>query len=143
MAGKAFQAMSNLDLFYLLRELSALKGARLAKAYGFAPDAPGVFRFKFNTAAGEKNLHVGLSFGLWFTKYLKEAPRQPSAFVVKLRKDLENAVVSEVKQINFDRVVSLEFSAKAGAEKRILILEFVGDGNILLLDESGKIIQAG
>ncbi|NYZ77849.1 NFACT family protein [Candidatus Micrarchaeota archaeon] len=139
MVKKSFQAMSNLDLFYLLRELNALEGARLAKAYGFAPDAPGVFRFKFNTAAGEKNLHVDLNAGLWLTKYLKEAPKQPDAFVVKLRKDLDNAILVSVKQINFDRLVSLEFSSKVG--KRILVVEFVGDGNLILLGEDDKIIQ--
>ncbi len=140
---KAFQAtqtMSNLDLFYLLRELRVLEGARLSKAYGFAPNAPNVFRFKFKASGGELNLHVDLSVGMWLTKYLREPPRQPDAFVTKLRKDLENAPLSEVKQLNFDRVVSLVFSTKVG--ERVLIVEFVGNGNLLLLDENKKIIQA-
>jgi len=132
--------MSNLDFFYLLRELSVLKGARLAKVYGFAPDAPKLFRLKFKSVGGELNLHVDLNFGMWFSKYLREPPKQPSAFVAKLRKDLENAVLSEIRQLNFDRVVSLVFSTKFG--KRVLIAEFVGSGNLLLLDEEGKIIQA-
>jgi len=117
-----------------------LKGARLAKVYGFAPDAPKLFRLKFKSAGGELNLHVDLNFGVWFSKYLREPPKQPSAFVAKLRKDLENAVLSEIRQLNFDRVVSLVFSTKFG--KRVLIAEFVGSGNLLLLDEEGKIIQA-
>jgi predicted ribosome quality control (RQC) complex YloA/Tae2 family protein len=132
-----FQKMSNVDFFYLVKELAELKGARLNKVYGIGENA---FRLKFNkTGEGEINLVIELGVRAHLTKFVPEAGGMPSAFVMGLRKRLENAVLKEVKQINLDRVIAFVFEKK---ERYEVVFEFLGRGNVLLLDGEGKIVSA-
>ena len=66
-------------------------------------------------------------------------PSQPSQFAMVLRKHLNNSRLIEVEQLGFDRIVSMTFEHGSGKLK--LIIELFRDGNVLLLDEQGIIIQ--
>ena len=66
-------------------------------------------------------------------------PSQPSQFAMVLRKHLNNSRLIEVKQLGFDRIISMIF--EHGSGKLELIIELFRDGNVLLLDEKGIIIQ--
>ena len=54
-----------------------------------------------------------------------------------LRKYLKGAIVSDVHQHHFDRIIEIEFQKE---HKYKLIIELFSKGNIILLDEEGQII---
>jgi predicted ribosome quality control (RQC) complex YloA/Tae2 family protein len=77
---------------------------------------------------------------LHLTAYSLEKPLMPPAFCMALRKHLRNAWLTNVEQHEFERVVVVSFRTRTNALK--LVLEFFGDGNIILVDENGQILQA-
>ena len=77
---------------------------------------------------------------LHLTVYALKPPKVPPAFCMALRKYLRGAWVDNVEQYEFERVATVHFRTKTGAFR--LILELFGEGNIILTDETGKILQA-
>lgn len=129
------QTMSNLDYGFIARELdAALVGAFLNKVYELRP---GVLRFKFHKK-GEINLLVELGWGAYLASKLEEPPDSPSHFATLLRRKLANAIVKGVKQLNFDRVMSIAFSTAGGEYS--LVFEMLGKGNALLCSGTGSIL---
>lgn len=127
------QAMSNLDYFFVLKELQTLlEGARLDGAYDYF----GGFRLRFRKQGTLHNLAIELGVRLHLTAKLPHSPSEPSSFVKLLREKLGNEVLEKIGQLNFDRIVSLNFS-RGGK----LVFEQLGKGNALLLDETGKIVR--
>ena len=77
---------------------------------------------------------------LHLTSYVVEKPMVPPAFCMALRKYLRNGWLVGVEQYEFERVVVFSFKTKAGGVR--LVLELFGDGNVILVDEAGVILQA-
>ena len=77
---------------------------------------------------------------LHLTSYAVEKPKVPPSFCMALRKYLRNCWLTGVEQYEFERVVVFTFRTKAGVMR--LFLELFGDGNIILVGENGKILQA-
>ncbi len=77
---------------------------------------------------------------LHLTTYALKPPKTPPAFCMALRKHLRGAWVENLEQYKFERIVSLHFKTKTGVMR--LILELFGEGNIILTDEKGEILQA-
>jgi len=77
---------------------------------------------------------------LHLTSYAAEKPQVPPAFCMALRKYLRNGWLVNVEQYEFERVVVFHFKTKNGRVR--LILELFGDGNIILVGENDKILQA-
>jgi predicted ribosome quality control (RQC) complex YloA/Tae2 family protein len=77
---------------------------------------------------------------LHLTSYVMEKPLTPPAFCMALRKYLRNTWLADVEQYEFERIIV--FSFKTGMDKLRLALELFGDGNIILVDSKGKILQA-
>src|SRR4030067_2700634 len=86
------------------------------------------------------NLIMEAGRRLHLTSYETEKPETPPAFCMALRKYLRNALLTNIEQHEFDRVVLFSFKAKEGVAQ--LVLELFGDGNIILASEEGKILQA-
>ena len=74
------------------------------------------------------------------TAYKHETPTKPSAFCMSLRKYLDNGVIKEVKQHEFERIVTINVGTRQGDFQ--LVSEFFGGGNIILVDPENKILQA-
>ena len=75
-----------------------------------------------------------------YTSYRdRPMPTKPSQFAMIIRKYLSNARLIEVNQFGFDRVIELVFEKGSGKIK--IIIELFRDGNVLLVDHQGKIIQ--
>ncbi len=74
------------------------------------------------------------------TAYALESPHVPPAFCMALRKHLRDAWISNVDQYEFERIVIVNFRTKTGMVR--LILELFGEGNIILTNEAGEILQA-
>ncbi len=74
------------------------------------------------------------------TAYSIEKPQMPPTFCMALRKYLQNAWLTNVEQHEFERVVVLLFKSRTNALQ--LVMELFGDGNIILVGEEGRILQA-
>jgi predicted ribosome quality control (RQC) complex YloA/Tae2 family protein len=77
---------------------------------------------------------------LHFTNYSLEKPQMPPAFCMTLRKYLPGAWISRVEQHEFERIAIFHFRTSESTLQ--LILELFGEGNIILTDEKGQILQA-
>ncbi|MGB9676753.1 MAG: ribosome rescue protein RqcH [Candidatus Bathyarchaeales archaeon] len=77
---------------------------------------------------------------LHLTSYAVEKPTTPPAFCMALRKYLRNSILTNVEQYEFERIVV--FSFKTGSGNLKLVLEIFGEGNAILIDEQGAILQA-
>ena len=77
---------------------------------------------------------------LHLTAYSLEKPPRPTAFCMALRGYLRNARLVRVEQYEFERVVILSLKTSRGVLK--LVLEVFGDGNVILVGEGNKIVQA-
>ncbi|MBT4651548.1 hypothetical protein HOC13_03420 [Candidatus Woesearchaeota archaeon] len=67
----------------------------------------------------------------------KNAPLKPSGFCMQLRKYLDGAFIKKIEQRGSERVLVVELEKK---EKYSLVLEMFSKGNLILMDEKGKII---
>jgi predicted ribosome quality control (RQC) complex YloA/Tae2 family protein len=74
------------------------------------------------------------------TAYASKKPSAPPAFCMALRKYLRSAWLTGIEQFEFERIVVLYFKSQTGILR--LVCEFFGDGNIVLVGEDGKILQA-
>ena len=77
---------------------------------------------------------------LHLTAYSLRKPPRPTAFCMALRGYLRNARLVSVEQYEFERVVILLFRTSRGVLR--IVLEFFGDGNVILVGEDNKILQA-
>ncbi|MFH7903297.1 MAG: NFACT family protein, partial [Candidatus Aenigmatarchaeota archaeon] len=85
-----------------------------------------------------KNFHliIYLPYFLFFSNSSIRIEK-PSSFQMILRKYIENQKIVNVIQKEFDKIVIFELSNSIK-----LIIEFFSDGNIIILDNEGKIIDA-
>lgn len=111
--------MSNLEYSFIVRELAInLNGkhfGRIRKIGG------STYRMKI---AGFEIL-CGLGVRIYSTKYIE--PAESDKFTEKVEKELDNARLSEIRQINNDRIVSFVF------DKGELVFEMFGEGNAILV----------
>lgn len=121
----------------MVRELRTMIGVRARKAY--QPHHEQVV-LRLNPK-GEPSVDLVIVRGkrLYMSRRDRPMPNNPSPFAMVLRKHLSNARLVEVEQVGFDRVVILTFEHGGGRLK--LVIELFRDGNVLLLDGDGVIIQ--
>ena len=65
------------------------------------------------------------------------AKQQPSSFCMFMRKHISGKTINGVRQLGFDRIIDIGFSNG----ERVVFEIF--DGNVIILDSSGKILEAG
>ncbi len=128
--------MSNVDVYTVCHELrDLLKGARVDKAYQPTKDTV-LIRFH---VAGKGRIDIVFQAGrrMHMTQYPLPNPKIPPNFPMLLRKYIKGATVEDIRQYNFDRIVELHVAKE---QKFTLVIELFAKGNIILLDEEGKII---
>jgi len=77
---------------------------------------------------------------LHLTTYAEESPTEPPPFCMTIRKYLRDSWLRSTTQYEFERIVTLSFETKTGMLN--LVVELFGDGNMILTNEKGTIIQA-
>lgn len=130
---------SSFDVAVAVRELkAAIVPSRVNNVY--QPDRKTLLLklHRVNNPAQSLILEAGRRLHL--TSYAAEKPVTPSAFCMGLRKHLRNAQLTGLDQYEFERVVAFEFKTSGGSLR--LILELFGDGNIILLGDDDRILQA-
>ena len=129
--------LSSFDVARIATELSEFIGARMRKAY--QPHYEQVV-LKLNRKGLPSTDLVIVRGKRLYTSYRdRPMPSKPSQFAMVIRKYLSNGRLLEVNQFGFDRVVELVFEKGSGKIK--IIIELFRDGNVLLVDQEGKIIQ--
>ncbi len=129
--------LSSLDLHYLVKELEALKGARVDKIY--SPGRKEILLQMFQTGAGRKILRINAPEYIYLSEFKEEQPERPSGFCTLLRKYLDNARLREINQMGFERIIELVFEGKEGTYR--LLAELFSKGNLVLCKEDYTIIM--
>jgi len=119
--------MTNLDYSFIVKELSSLVGKHFSRIRKLGE---GLYRMK----VGSTEIECESGIRLHATRHMEEA-ETPDKFVQKVSKELDNAKLLSVEQVNNDRVVSFSFT------KGQLVFELFGDGNIILVRD-GKTVCA-
>jgi predicted ribosome quality control (RQC) complex YloA/Tae2 family protein len=132
------KVMTSFDVAAVKNELNGLKDAHVANIYQISPCTlllklrkPDQPRFHLIIEAG-KRFHL--------TSYKHETPQRPSSFCMALRKHLDNSVIKEIRQHEFERIIIIETSTRQGDFQ--LVSELFGGGNVILVNPEGKILQA-
>ena len=130
-------AMSGFDLRAIAGELDVFSGAYVKKAY--MPHYEQIV-LRINPKDRDQfDLVLVRGSRIYTSMRDRPMPMTPPPFAMVLRKHLKNARMTGVKQLGFDRVLVFDFDTKYG--KRHLYVEVFRDGNIILTDEEGVIIQ--
>lgn len=127
--------MSSVDIAAIVIELQELLGARVVKAY-----QPGKEEIRLKLHHKEKgsvDLIIEAGRRIHITKYKRASPRMPSNFAMFLRKHLGGGRISQIRQLDFDRIV--EITIERWDKKLSLIAELLPRGNIVIIDENEKI----
>lgn len=128
------QRYSSLDVRVIAHELSAaLVSLRLANVYDLSSK---IFLLKFAKPENKKQLIVDSGFRCHLTSFSRATAAAPSDFVTKLRRHLKTRRVTSVSQVGTDRIIEFQFSDG----RYRLYLEFYAGGNILLTDDTLKIL---
>jgi len=128
--------MSNVDVYAICHEMrEVLKGARVDKAFQPAKDTV-LIRFH---VSGKGRVDVVFQSGVrtHLTQYPLPNPKIPPNFPMLLRKYIKGATVEDIKQHNFDRIIEIDVKKE---HRFTLIVELFAKGNIILLNEEGRII---
>jgi len=112
-----------------------LKGARVDKAFQPAKDTV-LIRFH---VPGKGRVDVAFQAGIrmHLTQYPLPNPKIPPNFPMLLRKYIKGATVEDIKQHNFDRIIEIDVKKE---HRFTLVVELFAKGNIILLNEEGRII---
>ncbi|MEM3039909.1 MAG: ribosome rescue protein RqcH [Candidatus Methanomethylicaceae archaeon] len=131
-------SLTSIDLLAILRELkSILISTRIENVYNL--DDWG-FLFRIHTPQGNLDLLLELGKRLNITTFKYSIPPTPSPQAMSMRRLVSNAVIKSIDQVDLDRIahITLERSGRI----LNLYLELIGGGNIIITDESGKILYA-
>ena len=128
--------MTSFDLAAIVLELKDLiKGAKIDKIHQIANRS-----MLFRLRDPKQDLVIEAGKRIHLTKYVTKKPPFPSPFCRSLRKHVQDGVVGDVWQHDFERVVVIE--VLKGDDRFKLVFEIFKDGNIILLDKEENILQA-
>ena len=126
-----------MDVAAVVEELQEkLTGAFVGKSYQLAPDRV-VVSFQ-SSGRGKLDLLLEAGRRIHLTDKPREAPKMPPQFPTMLRSRLSGGRVAAVRQHGFDRVAEIEI--QRGDDRYLLIAEIFPKGNVLLLDDYGRIV---
>jgi len=128
--------LSGIELRYLVNEIkkNVSNGYYVSNIYGVTRDS---IILKLHHPTEPDIMLMISSNGIWITKYKFDTMEQ-SELVDVLRKEIVRAKVDDVQQFGSERIVLMKFTVDSSV--RNLIAEFFAGGNIILCDESMKIL---
>ncbi len=124
--------LDNLTLAYLILELKFfLEEAYINKV---SEIKQGVLKIKIHSKNGSKDLILTPN-SPYLSNYSIQARHGKSNFAISLKKELYNKKIRTIEQYEFDRVCVIKLI------EHLLVLELMGEGNMILLNEEGTIIS--
>lgn len=118
--------LTSLDLYYLLKELQNLIGAKVDHVYN--PSRKEIVLQLHLANVGKKILIIRAPDAMWLADVRPET-KEISQFCKILRKYLINSRLCMIKQLGFERIAEFVFDKK---EKYSLIFELFSKGNVIL-----------
>ncbi|MFC1768483.1 NFACT family protein [Nanoarchaeota archaeon] len=129
--------ISGVELYFLVKELQGLVDGKVEKIYN--PKKEEVIFTLHLPNIGKKILRIVAGKYMYISES-RESAVEPTGFCTYLRKQLSNARIREIIQLESERIVKIVFEKKEG--KKNLIVELFGRGNILLTDSNDVILTA-
>ena len=129
--------MSGFDLRAIVGELSQFAGAYVKKSY--MPHYEQIVLRINPKESNQFDLVIVRGSRVYTSTRDRPMPMTPPPFAMVLRKFLKNARMTAVRQLGFDRVLALDFDTKFG--QMHLYVEVFREGNVILVDQDGIIIQ--
>ncbi len=121
------------DIHHLVGEMQVLVRGKVDKVF----QEDDLFQLSMHVpGVGKRMLTISLPSMMYMDTEKLNFPETPPYFCMQLRKRLAGKRLEEVRQLGYERVVSLSFGEHA------LIVELFSKGNIILLDAQGMIISA-
>jgi predicted ribosome quality control (RQC) complex YloA/Tae2 family protein len=128
--------MSSFDIKAILHEITPLIVDKIVDNV-YQPSSH-ILLISFNGLHKRLILEAGRRINL--TSYRIDVSRRPPLFCKAIRKYLRRSRLVNVSQVNFERIVKLEFETSFG--KLVVYTELFAKGNHILVDNTGKILQA-
>jgi predicted ribosome quality control (RQC) complex YloA/Tae2 family protein len=128
--------LSGIELRYLINEIKkkVSNGYYVSNVYAVTRNSI-VLKLHHPT---EPDIMLAISDkGIWITKY-KFDTMEESELTDVLRREIVRTKVDDIQQFGSERIVSIKFSVDSNI--RNLVVEFFAGGNIILCDESMKIL---
>lgn len=126
--------MTSVDVAVIVTELQILIDAKLDKVYQHEDE----IRLKMYVARERHDLLIKAGKLMYLTKYPRPSLKIAPSYSMLLRKHLKGGRITSIDQHDFDRVI--EIHVQRAEVKRILIIELLPRGNVILLSEDRKII---
>ncbi|MFI3251758.1 MAG: NFACT family protein, partial [bacterium] len=138
-------ALDGIFINKLINELNNLVGSKINKIYQLGSD-----EFLFNLKGYDTSKLListnASNYRIHKTTKTYSTPKQPSSFVMFLRKHLEGGVIKNIYQISLDRIIVLtilKHNELRDIEEKNIIVELVGKAsNLILCDKEFKIIDS-
>ncbi|MCX8182439.1 MAG: ribosome rescue protein RqcH [Candidatus Methanomethyliaceae archaeon] len=131
-------SLTSIDLLAILRELkSILISTRIENVYNL--DDWG-FLFRIHTSGGNLDLLLEPGKRLNITTFKYPLPASPSSHAMNMRRLISNAIIKSIEQVDLDRIA--RFTLERSGRLLNVYFELLGEGNIIITDESGKILYA-
>jgi predicted ribosome quality control (RQC) complex YloA/Tae2 family protein len=121
---------TSLDIYFVLKELRFLIGAKIDKIYQDRDN------FVFSFHKGGKHL-LKIDPNIIYLTSFKGFWNEPGNFCMFLRKYLCQGRLRKIEQKNFERVIELHIENK---KKYIVVIELFGGGNLILCDKDYNIL---
>jgi len=128
-------SLTSIELKQIINELKYIEGGRIDKIYH--PSKKHLILQLHVPGKGKAIIRVIVG-KLMFKTEIKPEAKEPDSFCLFLRKQLGNARIAKIEQIDNERIVSIEFDSKV---KKVMYIEFFGRGNIILCNSEDKIIN--
>eukprot|EP00796_Vickermania_ingenoplastis_P012002 gene12008-8270_t len=133
------QRMTALDVRASVEEMrTKLVGLRLLNLYDLNAK---MFLFRFGHGENKKAvlLENGVRFHL--TELVREKPKVPSQFTLKLRKHIRSWRLDTITQLQNDRSIDMCFGATGTSSCFHIIIELFSKGNVVLTDHAYSIMM--
>ncbi len=129
--------LASLEMHFLIKELQFLADSKIDKIYN--PSKKEILLQLYISGIGKKILRIKSPEFFYLTDRKEEAEK-PTGFCMFLRKILNSARIRAISQLEFERILRIDFETKQG--KYSLIAEMFSKGNIILLKENKILIAA-
>jgi predicted ribosome quality control (RQC) complex YloA/Tae2 family protein len=127
-------AMTNFDIAAILPELRQHTiGCHIHNVYQITEEA-----FLLKLHPGNLNLIIEPARRIHLTKFEIKTPAKPSQLCMAFRKHIRSARITAIEQPNFERIVFVELERQGKPQK--IVVELLPRGNIILIDEQGRVI---
>jgi predicted ribosome quality control (RQC) complex YloA/Tae2 family protein len=132
-------AINALDIKKITEELKLIiTGGKVEKIYQHTDNDLIITLYNRNTYHLYFNIESGMT-RLHLLSERPEAQKSPRSIIMQMRKYINNSIITDINQINEDRIVKIEFTTKT--TKFYIIAELIDKGaNIIFLSQNQKIL---